>query len=141
MCRPHATRMFALTCSVLWRFFVGEQNPVNLALMQWHVAEGTVDHDKPVAICLWVEAAEDATPRELLRTVQVGSNNALVKSAPLGIFRRGGIVKRMGVAQVHGFNSLPRSRGNLDGELSEARRVFAKAMLIPSRNGQSARAD
>ncbi len=112
--------MFTLTHSVLWWSFVGEQNLVNLALMQWHVAEGTVDHNEPVAICLWVKAAEDTTPRELLLTVQVGNDNSLMKNVPLGIFRRGGIVKRMSVAQVHRFNSLSRSCGNLDGELSEA---------------------
>ena len=109
--------------------------------MQWHVAEWAVDDDEPVAIRLWVEAAENATPWELPLAAQVRSNDALVKSSPLGIFRRGGIIKMMGVAQEHGFDSLFQSGGHLNGELAEARRMLSEAMLIPTSNGQGTRGD
>jgi hypothetical protein len=118
---------------------MGEHNSVCLSLMKRHTAKWTVNDNEPIAIGLRVEPAKDVSPRELALTAKIGSDDSLVKCTPLGIVRRGGIVKGMKMTQKHCLDAVLYANGCLDGEPSEARRMLAKAMLTPARDWQRAR--
>jgi hypothetical protein len=118
---------------------MGKQNSIGISLMERHAAKWIMNDHEPIPVALRVESAKNVSPRKLALTAKIVSNDSLVECPPLGIVPRSRIAKGMKMAQKHGLDAVLCADTNLDSELSEARRVLAKAMLIPARDWQSAR--
>jgi len=97
---------------------------------------GGVNDDEPILVAFDVETAKRLAPGELALAEKVRADDALVKSAALGIIGSVGPVEGMSVSNQDSLNAAVAVGNGLDLKGTVLRRMDAKAMLSPAGNGK-----
>jgi hypothetical protein len=113
-----------------------DKHPVHLPLVKGNAGKGTIDHNQPIAVFLWVDATENIPPGKLSLSTKVGGDHPVVKSAPLGVFRSIRSIEWMDMTQENAFYAIFASGYHLDLKAAKVRFVDSQEMLVPSRDGE-----